>query len=222
MFSWAFVKDLYKAIIMAFKIVSKPVVRHFKDTFRSKTVVVGPSGSGKSTLGKILRGEGYFIGEYNRTIELVLIKDNKVITYESTEENEEDIKLKIKHDLPGEDLSLWERVIKKDKPKGIILILDLYGLVTDGKMDVTSETEFINIEAIDPSKKKIIIKTTPRKKFQEQLESFKTIHRACLAENIKLKSMMVFLNKLEKWKSHAVDIEQIVKDYMILSIIVSI
>jgi hypothetical protein len=192
--------DVFKVI----KWMASPLSRLFKNMFRDATGIFGPSKSGKTTFHKVLQGKPYFIGEYNHTSS-IMVCDKQNIKYTSLDNQIDPIRMKIKHDVPGEDFNAWRELILSDKPKSIILILDLVGLIKDGKLDVASETIFNNVECKDNLGNIFVQETTAKEKFQEQLDSFKTIWETYKAKNMKLIGMTVFLNKCDIWLKEGVD-----------------
>jgi hypothetical protein len=182
------------------------------DLFREKTVILGPSASGKSTLIKILQDVPYYIDEYNHT-QGVATLSKKNIKYNTYNPGVETLKFKIKRDLPGENLDAWKEIIQKDKPKGIILVLDLYGLYVDGCLKLDSEVLFRNLDVTDENGNKIVRDITPKEKFNLHVASFKTIQDACIENNIKITGMSVFLNKCDKWIKGGSDETEVVYEF---------
>lgn len=211
---YEFLKDLAIGAYKLFRAVLSPIIDAFANFFRETTCILGPSKAGKSTLQKILRGQSYYIGEYNHTNEIVTIKEGGgVITYKVSDETIDPIKMKVKKDLPGEDFEAWKQVLIDDRPKGIILIVDLFGLVDGDGLRVNSDEEFIDFEARDPEGNEITISTTPRQKFKEHVASFQTIYDACTENEIRVKGVIVFLNKCDLWLNQGVDLVEIMYLY---------
>ncbi len=159
--------------------------------FREKTVILGPSASGKSTLIKILQDTPYYIDEYNH-IQVVATLDKKNIRYKAYNPTVDDLKFKIKRDIPGENFDAWKEVIRKDRPKGIILVIDLYGLYVDDSLRLESETSFRNLDVRDENGNRVVRDITPREKFKLHVDSFRTIYSACRENGIKIRGMSVF------------------------------
>lgn len=207
------IKDIVIGAFKLFKMVLSPVVGIFANIFRKTTSIVGPSKAGKTTLQKILRGKPYFIGEYNHTDAIITVKKKKVVTYKVDDKATENIKLKIKRDLPGENFEAWKQVLRMDRPKGIILIVDLVGLVDSSGLRVNSTEEFIDFHADTPEGEHIEVRTTPKEKFEQHILSFRTIQEACVENNVKVKGLIVFLNKCDIWLKRGIDLEEIIYFY---------
>lgn len=191
---------IQNTIINFLKYAGNKILDIFRDIFREDTSIIGPSGAGKSTLLRILQGKKYYIGEYNSTQSIVTL-NNKNVHYTLADKAIGKVDLKIKHDVPGENFDLWRHVLINDRPKGIILVVDLVGLVQNEKLDLESDEEFVNLDCSDENGERLIIKTTAKEKFSTHLESFKVIFETCKENRINIKGMIVFLNKLDLWKS---------------------
>jgi len=213
---YEFVKDLALGGYKLFRAILSPVIAIFRNIFLETTCILGPSKAGKSTLQKILRNQSYYIGEYNHTNEIITIKKGGgVVTYKVSDKKQKinPVKMKIKEDLPGEDFEAWSQVLTEDRPKGIILIVDLVGLVDENGLRIDSDEQFTDFEACDSKGNEIIIKTTPEDKFQQQIQSFQTIYNTCTENDIRIKGLIVFLNKCDVWLKKGVDLVEIIYLY---------
>ncbi|MGK7899183.1 MAG: hypothetical protein AB4372_37595 [Xenococcus sp. (in: cyanobacteria)] len=207
-------KDLVKGTYKLIRVMLSPILEGFHNIFRKTTCILGPSKAGKTTLQKILRGQPYYIGEYNHTNEIITINEGGgVVTYKVSDQTINPIKMKVKKDVPGEDFEAWKQIIVKDRPKGIILIVDLVGLVDSNGLRIDSDEQFTDFEACDPAGNKIIVKTTPKKKFQEQVRSFQTIYDTCTENGIMVNGVIVFLNKCDLWLKQGIDLVEIIYLY---------
>jgi hypothetical protein len=186
------------------KFIGGVIAEVWRDLFREQTSILGPSRAGKTTLLKILQGKPYFIGEYNHTKAIATLEKSK-IKYTLPDQQMKPVKFKIKQDVPGERFDLWQEVLREDRPRGIILILDLSGLVSGGELQVDNEDEFIDYQGVDENKEAVVMYTTPKAKFELHVESFKVIHKTCVEHGIDMIGMMVFLNKYDLWRKDAGD-----------------
>ena len=129
----------------------------------------------------------------------------KNIRYKAYNPHVNDLQFKIKRDVPGENFDAWKEVMGNDRPKGIILVLDLYGIWVDNALQVKSDTAFRDLDVKDDNGNRAVRNITPKDKFRLHVDSFRTIHSACVDSGIKVKGMSVFLNKCDKWISRGSD-----------------
>lgn len=208
------IKDAIKGTVkigkFCIRVIGGIIIKYFGS---NTTSIFGPSKSGKTTLLKILRKENYFIGEYNHTSNIITYKKGQIIEYVFDDKKYAPANLKIKRDVAGEDLSAWSEVLIRDRPKAILYIVDLSGLVSKSGIDVQSNEEFIDFEGTASDGTSMINKTTARKKFALQAAGLELIAKTCREKGICVKGMMVLMNKCDLWLREGVDLVDITYEY---------